>query len=33
MAALPMIDSWYDAFGIKKGDKMFVPAEQRAHIW
>ncbi|SHK72246.1 M13 family metallopeptidase [Xylanibacter ruminicola] len=33
MAALPMIDSWYKAFGIKKGDKMFVPAEQRAHIW
>ena len=33
MAALPMIDNWYDAFGIKKGDKMFVPAEQRAHIW
>ena len=33
VAALPMIDTWYDAFGIKKGDKMFVPAEQRAHIW
>jgi putative endopeptidase len=33
MAALPMIDSWYKAFGIKKGDKMFVPAEQRAHVW
>ena len=32
-AALPMIDTWYDAFGIKKGDKMFVPAEQRAHVW
>jgi putative endopeptidase len=33
MAALPMIDTWYDAFGIKQGDKMFVPKEQRANIW
>jgi putative endopeptidase len=32
-AALPMVDSWYQAFEIKKDDKMFVPAEQRAHIW
>lgn len=32
-AALPMIDSWYDAFGIKQGDKLYVPAEKRAHIW
>ena len=33
VAALPMIDTWYDAFGIKKGDKMFVPAEKRAQVW
>lgn len=32
-AALPMIDEWYDAFNIKAGDKLFVPAEKRAHIW
>ena len=32
-AALPMIDAWYKAFGVKKGDKLFVPAKQRAHIW
>ena len=33
MAALPMIDTWYEAFGIKEGDKMFVPKEQRALVW
>ena len=32
-AALPMIDSWYKAFNIKEGDKLFVPQAQRAHIW
>ena len=33
MAALPMIDTWYDAFNIKKSAKMFVPKEQRALVW
>lgn len=33
MAALPMIDTWYEAFGIKPGDKMFLPKEQRAQVW
>ncbi len=32
-AALPQIDAWYDAFKVKKGDKMFVPKNKRAHIW
>ncbi len=32
-AALPMIDAWYKAFNVKKGDKMFVPKNKRAHIW
>lgn len=32
-AALPMIDTWYDAFNVKKGAKMFVPKNKRAHIW
>ena len=31
--ALPQIDAWYKAFGVKKGDKLFVPAKKRAHIW
>ena len=32
-AALPHIDAWYNAFGVKKGDKMYVDKKQRAHIW
>ncbi len=31
--ALPMVDEWYKAFGVKKGDKLFVPKKKRAHIW
>ena len=31
--ALPHIQNWYDAFGIKAGDKMFVPVEKRVSIW
>lgn len=32
-AALPHINAWYDAFGIKKGDRLFIPKKQRAQIW
>ncbi len=32
-AALTHIDAWYTAFNVKKGDKMFIPKKQRAHIW
>ena len=32
-AALPHINAWYDAFGIKKGAKLFIPKKQRAQIW
>jgi len=32
-AALPMIDSWYKAFNIKKTDKMYLPKEKRAVVW
>lgn len=32
-AALPQIDAWYKAFNVKKGDKLFIPKKQRAHIW
>ena len=31
--ALPHIQAWYDAFGIKADDKMFVPVEKRVSIW
>ncbi len=27
------IDSFYKAFGIKKGDKMYLPEEERVRIW
>ena len=32
-AALPMIDSWYEAFNIQPTDKMFIPKEKRALVW
>ena len=31
--ALPHIDMWYDAFGIKEGDKMYIPKEKRLSLW
>ena len=31
--ALPHIDMWYDAFGIKEGDKMFIPKANRLDLW
>ena len=31
--ALPHIDAWYDAFGVKQGDKMFIPKDQRLPLW
>lgn len=31
--ALPQIDEWYTAFGVKKGDKLFVPKNKRVRIW
>jgi len=31
--ALPQINTWYEAFGIKAGDPMFVPVEKRVSIW
>ena len=31
--ALPQIEAWYKAFGIKKGDKLFVPKNKRVDIW
>jgi putative endopeptidase len=26
-------DAWYDAFKVQSSDKMFVPPDQRVHIW
>lgn len=31
--ALPHIDAWYEAFGIKEGDKLFIPKEKRLQLW
>ena len=31
--ALPHIDMWYKAFGVKEGDKMFIPKEKRLSLW
>ena len=30
---LPNIDAWYEAFGVKSGDRMYIPPEQRVRIW
>jgi putative endopeptidase len=31
--ALPLVDAWYEAFGITEKDPMFVPKEKRVKIW
>ena len=31
--ALPHIDAWYEAFGVKEGDKMFIPKNERLDLW
>ena len=30
---LPHINAWYDAFGIKEGDPLFISKDKRADIW
>ena len=27
------IDAWYEAFGVKPGDALYVAPENRVHIW
>ena len=27
------VDAWYKAFNVKPGDKLYLPPEQRVHIW
>ena len=31
--ALPHIDDWYEAFGVKEGDEMYIPKEKRLSLW
>lgn len=31
--ALPHVDAWYEAFGVKEGDKMFIPKSERLQLW
>lgn len=31
--ALPHVDAWYEAFGVKEGDKMFIPKQERLELW
>ena len=31
--ALPHIDAFYEAFGVKKGDKMYIPENERLQLW
>ena len=32
-ATLRNIDTWYDAFGVKEGDKMWLAPAERAIVW
>ncbi|HEY9218041.1 MAG TPA: M13-type metalloendopeptidase, partial [Phenylobacterium sp.] len=32
-APMRNIDAWYQAFGVKPGDKLYIPPEQRVRIW
>jgi predicted metalloendopeptidase len=27
------MDAWYRAFNVQPGDKLYLPPEQRVHIW
>lgn len=31
--ALPHVDAWYEAFGVKEGDKLFIPKANRLDLW
>ena len=31
--ALPHIDAWYEAFGVKEGDKLYLPKSERLELW
>ncbi len=27
------VDAWYEAFGVKPGDKLYLKPEDRVHVW
>jgi predicted metalloendopeptidase len=27
------MDEWYKAFNVQPGDKLYLPPEQRVHVW
>ena len=27
------VDAWYKAFNVQPGDKLYLPPEQRVHVW
>ncbi len=31
--AFPHIDAWYEVYGVKEGDKMYLPKEKRLELW
>lgn len=31
--ALPHIDAWYEAYGVKQGDKLYIPETDRLQLW
>ncbi|WP_349237442.1 M13 family metallopeptidase [Novosphingobium sp. SG720] len=33
LGPLPNIEAWYQAFGVKPGDAMYIPADKRAKLW
>ncbi len=33
LGPLANIDAWYEAFGVKPGDKMYIAPEKRARLW
>ena len=30
---LPNVDAWYKAFNVQPGDKLYLPPEERVHLW
>ena len=30
---LPNVDGWYEAWGVKSGDKLYLPPDQRVRVW
>jgi len=30
---LPNVDEWYAAFDVRPGDKLYLPPDQRLHLW